>query len=524
MSDRAIEPGQYGRSDLSKVRAMGSAEPHNDSLAEHPEVRIDTGVVRGSWRPTTGGRGNAKSAAFVGIPFAEPPVGDLRFAAPVPKAPWDGVLEATEYGATAQRAVDGVVLIPEPSIPGDSTLNVNVFTPDPTPADGAGLPVMVWIHGGGFFAGSPASPWYDGRNFNRDGIVTVTISYRLGFDGFGWIDGAPSNRGVRDWLLALEWVQRNVAAFGGDPNRVTIAGQSAGGGAVMTLLGMESAQHLFHGVYSMSGFVAEGTMAEAQEFGRSMAERGKVAPTLTGWRSLTEQQVLDLQKKSTSMNLAMIRKTLAGGMAVGPVIDGELIQRPSAESFRLGIGADKPLVLGTADDEFAMLTTSPAAANVLRLVPTGLILRLLGVPTASRSPYLEANRDVVAKGKGRLAGRLFSDKIFRTSIPTIVPARGSAPTWTFRFAWPSGEFGFAGHCIDVPFFFDVLDGPSLDPLTGPHPPQELADRVHGAAAEFIVDGDPGWPKNEAPTHISRVYDLPVRDEPEAYASVLPLLP
>ncbi|MFC0315476.1 carboxylesterase/lipase family protein [Gordonia phosphorivorans] len=503
---------------------MASAQAHDDPAAAHPLVRIDTGLVRGRWRPTTGDHGRPRSAAFLGIPFAEPPIGERRFAAPVPKAPWDGVLDAAEYGATAQRATDGIVLIPEPSIPGDSTLNVNVFTPDPTPADGGGLPVMVWIHGGGFFAGSPASPWYDGRNFNRDGIVTVTISYRLGFDGFGWIDGAPSNRGVRDWLLALEWVQRNIAAFGGDPSRVTIAGQSAGGGAVLTLLGMEAAQHLFHGAYAMSGFIAEGTSADAEQFARAMAERATVAPTVSGWRSLSEQQILELQKKATSINLGMIRNALSGRMAVSPVIDGDLILRPSTESFRLGVGAGKSLVFGTADDEFALLTTGRVATNVLRLVPTRLLLRLLGVPKGARLRYLDANRDVAAKGKGRLAGRLISDKMFRAAVPTIVAARGAAPTWTFRFSWPSGKFGFAGHCIDVPFFFDVLDGPSLEPLTGADPPQALADRVHSAAAAFIVDGDPGWPRDAAPSHLSRVYDLPVREEPDAYASVRPLLP
>ncbi|MGB3304476.1 MAG: carboxylesterase family protein, partial [Gordonia sp. (in: high G+C Gram-positive bacteria)] len=429
---------------------------------------------------------------------------------------------ASRYGATAQRATDGVVLIPEPSIPGDSTLNVNVFTPDLNPAET--LPVMVWIHGGGFFAGSPASPWYDGRNFNRDGIVTVTISYRLGFDGFGWIDGAPANRGVRDWLLALEWVQRNVAAFGGDPSRVTIAGQSAGGGAVMTLLGMEAAQHLFHGVYAMSGFVAEGQISRAEEFGRSMAERAKVAPTLAGWRSVTEQHVLELQKKATSMSFGMLRATLEEGPPVGPVIDGELLHRPATESFRLGIGADKPLVLGTTDDEFTMVASSPMVSNILRLVPTSTILKLLAVPTQARQRYLDANRDVVANGKGRLVGRILSDRMFRVSVPQIVDARGEAPTWTFRFSWPSGHFGFAGHCLDVPFFFDVLDGPSLGPLAGPNPPQSLADAVHEAAAAFISEGDPGWPREQPTASISRVYDIPIRDQADAYASVRPLLP
>src|SRR6185437_13660526 len=144
------------------------------------------------------------SAAFLGIPFAEPPVGELRFAAPEPHRPWEGVRDAGEPGATPQRkALAEITLIPEPSYPGESTLNVDVFTPRPGDPE-AKLPVLVYIHGGGYVAGSPASPWYDGAAFNRDGIVTVSVSYRLGFDGFGWIEDAPANRGILDWILALE--------------------------------------------------------------------------------------------------------------------------------------------------------------------------------------------------------------------------------------------------------------------------------------------------------------------------------
>src|SRR6478609_10953210 len=177
-------------------------EPRMIIDTQTPVVAIAPGRVRGFWRGEPGTAG--ASAAFLGIPFAQAPVGDLRFAAPLPPEPWEGVRDALEYGATAQRGDLGPTLIPEPSIPGDSTLNVNVFTARPGER-GAKLPVLVYIHGGGYFAGSPASPWYDGRAFNRDGAVTVTISYRLGFDGFGYIAGAPSNRGVRDWLAALEW-------------------------------------------------------------------------------------------------------------------------------------------------------------------------------------------------------------------------------------------------------------------------------------------------------------------------------
>lgn len=213
-----------------------------------PVVRTASGPVRGAWRECRGTGQFGRSAAFKGIPFAQAPVGALRFAAPVPPEPWEDVLDAVADEPTPQReTLAEITLIPEPSIPGESTLNVNVFTPEPS--GDAALPVMVYFHGGGFTAGSPASPWYDGAAFNRDGVVTVSVSYRLGFDGFGWIEGAPHNRGVLDWLAALEWVQENIAAFGGDPGQITIAGQSAGGGAVLTLLGMPGAQHLFHRVH-----------------------------------------------------------------------------------------------------------------------------------------------------------------------------------------------------------------------------------------------------------------------------------
>ncbi|GAA3758331.1 carboxylesterase family protein [Microbacterium kribbense] len=481
------------------------------------EVATTAGRVRGCWRPTTGTGGARRSAAFLGIPFAEAPVGRRRFAAPVPKAPWDGVRDALAFGATAQRGDPGITLIPEPSIPGQCTLTVNVFTPDP---DAQGLPVLVWIHGGGYFSGSPASPWYDGRNFNRDGVVTVTLSYRLGFDGFGWIEDAPSNRGVRDWLLALEWVQQNIGAFGGDRSQVTIAGQSAGGGAVLTLLGMSAAQHLFSRVYAMSAAFADVAAARAEAFGRALAGSGGVAPTRAGLSSLSEERVLELQKKATELDAAGLAAVLDQGLPLGPVVDGDLILQPTRDSLQAGVGADKPLVVGAADDEFTMVMTG--AEKKLRWVPRRLLLGKLGLPAAALRGYLAANADVAAKGKARLAGRLVSDRMFRTTVPGIAAHRGSAPTWLYRFAWPSGHFGFAEHCLDVPFFFDCLDGPAIDPLAGPNPPQALADQVHAAAVAFVSGGDPGWPRHDG-RGVARVYDVPVRDVADAYASVRPLL-
>ncbi len=482
-------------------------------------VEVDTtaGRVRGAWRGEPGAA--SASAAFLGIPFAEAPVGELRFAAPVPKAPWEGVRDALEFGATAQRGDPGVTLIPEPSVPGDSTLNVNVFTP--TPSTDAALPVLVWIHGGGFFAGSPASLWYDGGRFNRDGVVTVTISYRLGFDGFGWISDAPSNRGVRDWLLALQWVQENIASFGGDPSRVTIAGQSAGGGAVLTLLGMESAQDLFHGVYAISGALADVTPERGEKFGRELAAAGGVEPTVAGFSSLSEERILELQKKATELGPDSLQSMIDEGLGLGPAIDGELLTRSTKDSLAAGVGADKPLVIGATDDEFTMAFAE--AEKKLRWIPKSLMLKKLGMPKAKLKPYLAANADVARKGTARIAGRFLTDQMFRTALIKIVALRGDAPTWVYRFSWPSGVFGFAEHCLDVPFFFDCLDSIAIEPLAGPNPPQRLADEVHGGAVAFITTGEPGWPRYTETERKTRVYDAPSTVVADGYASVRPLL-
>ncbi|KRC61778.1 carboxylesterase [Agromyces sp. Root81] len=487
------------------------------SIGTFVEVDTTAGRVRGAWRGEPGEA--SASAAFLGIPFAEAPVGELRFAAPVPKAPWEGVRDALEFGATAQRGDPGVTLIPEPSVPGDSTLNVNVFTPAPT--TDAALPVLVWIHGGGFFAGSPASLWYDGGRFNRDGVVTVTISYRLGFDGFGWISDAPSNRGVRDWLLALQWVQENIASFGGDPSRVTIAGQSAGGGAVLTLLGMESAHHLFQGVYAISGALADVTPERGEKLGREIAAAAGVEPTVAGFSSLTEERILELQKKATELGPESLGDMIEKGLALGPAIDGELLTRSTKESLAAGVGADKPLVIGATDDEFTMAFTMEA--KKLRWIPKGMMLKKLGMPKATLKPYLAANAEVAGKGTAFIAGRFLTDRMFRTALIKIVALRGDAPTWVYRFSWPSGTFGIAEHCIDVPFFFDCLDSIKITELAGPNPPQHLADEVHGGAVSFITTGDPGWPRYTEPARETRVYDTPSIVASDGYASVRPIL-
>ncbi|GAA1884582.1 carboxylesterase family protein [Paeniglutamicibacter psychrophenolicus] len=482
----------------------------------HATRVIDTplGSLRGANRPLADGR---FATSFLGIPFAQAPVGDLRFAAPVPVGPWEGIFDALAFGPTPQRGDPGVTLIPEPSVPGDSTLNLNVTTPAAGDTD-AHLPVLVWIHGGGFFAGCPASPWYNSTGFARDGVVTVVISYRLGFDGFGHIPGVPENRGVRDWLCALEWVRDNIASFGGDPSRVTIAGQSAGGGAVLTLLGMPAAHGLFHGAISLSGALADVGLPRAKELTESIAKGAGVSADRTGFASVPEERIIELQQKNTSLTAkGALQKMLDEGLALGPVVDGELIPHPTTEALAAGVGADIPLWLSSADDEFAMAFTK--AAKVLRFLPASRMITKMGGTKDSRKVWMADNAETRALGTAAVMGRFLTVRMFRVALAELADLRSGTPTWVSRFSWRSPVFNAAVHCLDVPFFFDCLGSEKVEPLAGPVPPQELADTVHASALAFIKVGDPGWGTYGLATKQTRVFDSFTRTVTDGYASV-----
>lgn len=458
------------------------------------------------------------SLTFLGIPYAAPPTGARRFLPPQPVIPWHDPLDATEYGPTPQRRPEDNAIIPEPSIPGAATLNLNVFAP----ADAHDAPVLVWIHGGGFSAGSSASPWYDGRSFTRDGIVLVSISYRLGFDGFGVIDGVPDNRGVRDWLAALEWVQRNIASFGGDPSRVTIAGQSAGGGAVLTLLGMPAAQHLFRAGISLSGALGDLPRELVQRRSAHLAELAGCAASLEGFRGIKERELTRRQFRASLLGkkgLAATTATLVDGLPWGPVIDGELIPQPTVQSLAAGVGSDKPLLLGAADDEFTMIFDS--APKALRWVPVGLALRLVEKTGAIRRRWRQANRR--RRGVGAALGRFVTDRVFRSLVLRVAEARRDARTWAYRFAWVSPVNGWSHHCLDVPFWFDCLDEEHVARMIGPTPPAQLAREMHAAAVAFVRTGDPGWPAWRTDPGITRVFgDQPALSR-SAYDDALPLV-
>lgn len=485
---------------------------------QRPEVATTAGRVRGVQREG--------STAFLGIPFAEPPVGPLRFAAPVAHRAWTGVRDASAHGATPQRrGIQEVTLIPEPSIPGESTLNVDVYTPAPGDED-AGLPVLVYIHGGGFVSGSPASPWYDGTAFNRDGVVTVSVSYRLGFEGFGWISDAPLNRAMLDWILALEWVRDNIRSFGGDPGRVTIAGQSAGGAAVFALLACPRAQGLFHRAISLSGPIADVALERAEAVGRRVAELGGVEPTVAGLSTIVPDRLLELQNRAGAIGVgpddaddpfAMLSTMTSGeGLPWAPVVDGDLLPTGIGEGVASDFARSKPLLFGTTDNEFNM-AIAPMADDLAAVDPLG-VLGGLGLPADAARAYVDAHSGAPT---AVVLGQFLTDAVFRAPTRRLAEERAAAdaPTWLFRFSWASPVTGDALHCLDVPFFFDCLDAERIEALTGPNPPRSLATDVHGAAIGFIRDGDPGWPRYAVPERAVRVFDTPSSVQPDAFADV-----
>jgi para-nitrobenzyl esterase len=391
------------------------------------------------------GRGDGRVRRFLGIPYAEAPIGELRFAAPVPRARFAEPFDASRHGATAQRVpLFPVTTIPEPSIPGDDVLNLSITAP----AAAGPFPVLLWIHGGGFLAGSQASPWYDGSAFARDGVVCVTVGYRLGVDGFAPLDGVPANLGLRDLLLALDWVRENIAAFGGDPDQVTIAGQSAGGAAVLALLSSPLAAGRFQRAVSLSGGWFERDADVVHGYLALLGARLGVPATRGGFATVDveriQRAVLDLRDERGD-----------DALALGPVVGDDVLPVPVAEGLATH-GHDVPLLLGATADEF----------------------------------------DYPAEPAARAAGNRLTDTLFRQVCPAAAFHRraATAGTWLYSFEWPSPVLGGAAHCIEIPFFFDLLDAPGVTEALGPNPPAPLATALHADLVSFVRGREPEWSK------------------------------
>jgi para-nitrobenzyl esterase len=435
---------------------------------------------------------------YLGIPYAASPTGPLRFAAPRPPATWSGVRECTAFSATPPKP-DYVApfdsLLPEQNIAGDDWLTLNVWT-----RDVAGrAPVMVWIHGGAFANGNSAVRTYDGQAFARDGVVLVTINYRLGIDGFALLPDAPPNRGLLDQVAALEWVRDNIGAFGGDPDNVTIFGESAGGMSVTTLLGMPRARGLFSRVIAQSGSAQVGANpADARLVTGELSKLVGFDATATSLGGLPLDKLIAAQaavRDAMSVDPDPARwgaSVVATIMAFIPVIDGEVLPLHPLAALEAGRGSDVPLLTGTNAEEFRFffVPTGFAAAVTPESLP--LVLGALGISQDIAALY-QANRPGASPGD--VLCSLVTDRFFRNPMFAAAEARhaagGPAGTYIYEFAWrsPVQDLG-AAHVVELPFVFGNLKTPDVPVST--ELPEDLAAEMHGAWIRFATTGDPGW--------------------------------
>ncbi len=460
------------------------------------------GTVRGRW--------SEDIASFLGLPYAAAPVGNDRFGPPRRHPRWEGTRDAGAFGATAPQAPQDLGLIPEPVIAGDNCLNLNVYTPDP---GSARLPVLVWIHGGGFFSGCSANPWYRGERFARDGVVLVSINYRLGLEGFLKLDDEGGNRGVLDWVAALEWVQENIATFGGDPANVTVGGQSAGGTACELLTTMSSARGLFRRAICMSapgGLV--GTPEHATALARAASEHLGVPLTRRALGELSDVRLADVRARFTPSGPGAI--TTPSIAPLVPYVDGELITADPLEAMAAGVGERVDLLAGATTQELNMFF----AATSVDLDDESLHQALVGMGLAPDSVRAYRDAEPGATNFGVL-GQAVSDRMFRIHATRLGSARqgASGRTYLYEWAWRSpgmdGAIG-AAHGIDIPFAFDSLDATGGERSLGHDPPQHLADVAHRAWVSFATAGDPGWSPytlDERPTMVFDEESVVVRD-------------
>jgi para-nitrobenzyl esterase len=463
--------------------------------AADPIVTVTGGQIRGRSLPHAG-------AQFLGIPYAQPPVGDLRWHEPVPTRSWDGVRDAKEFGAPCAQLVAGDWNRHDAATSHEDCLYLNVLTPQWPPSK-EHWPVMFWIHGGANTGGTPSSALYKDGTLVQHGVVLVTVNYRLGIFGFfahpeltrESSHHASGNYALMDQIAALHWVHDNIAKFGGDPENITVFGQSAGALDTGLLMTSPLANNLFHRAIAESGTVLLSsdapTLAQAEQRGKDFANSLKVPPAKNALKYLRTLPAADLMQAT--------RTPGNSGLQTGPVIDGWVLPRSPTEVFAAGEEAPIPFIVGNNTTEFAI----PASPDQLRkdigeiygeLAPRALqVYGLANGASGTTDPLY-----------GPAAGQWSADLIFRCPATAVAAwhtaARHATYEYQFERAIPGREASGAAHSADLPYVWGYFPkGGNIGGVFG-DTDHKLADLMENYWTTFAKSGNPNrdglppWPE------------------------------
>jgi len=483
-------------------------------------VRVEAGAISGI--PTT----DAAVTSFKGIPYAAPPVGELRWKPPLAPAKWQGVLHADRFAASCMQniAEERKPWTYEFMAHGETSedcLFLNVWTPAKSPNER--LPVLVWLHGGGYTEGSASVPAYDGENLARKGIVVVTINYRLGF--FGYLAypelsrespyGASGNYGLLDQIAALQWVAKNIAAFGGDPTRVTVAGQSAGAGSVHFVTISPLAKGLFQRAIAESGSAAW----KSPEVARSPMAMKKLADAEQDGVRFAEERGAHSLKELRAMTWKQLN--ILNPQRMVPVQDGWVLPQGFAETFADGKQNDVPFLTGCNADEGGAEPHPTITLEQFRKQAhdrfAGLADDLLGLYPAATDAQAAEAQNAAARDYERASMYFWAQDRQKTSR-----SKTFTYYWDHPLPGPDKERYGAFHTSEVPYVFDSL---KMSDRPWGADDRAIANRMTSYWANFAANGDPNgkglhpWPAFNADRAITmelgdRPGPIPVAEKPE----------
>jgi para-nitrobenzyl esterase len=463
-------------------------------------IRTPAGLIEG--------RTSAQGAVFHGVPYAVTPTGIERFRAPTPRSRWAGVRDGTRGWGTAPQPprsqfgrLDLSPFFAPGWVPTDEYLTASIWTPDTR----GRFPVVVFLHGGAFIAGSASAPAYEGSTFARDGIVFVAINYRLGIPGFLRLPDAPDNRGLLDALAALHWVRDSIAAFGGDPEQVTIMGQSAGAILVQAIAGTPSAEGLFSRAISQSGSPFGVLNAIQSERVTDAVTKGLGSSATAA--ALADVSDTDLVEISTSLADVAVATDTRRAPLDGIIRFGLVSEESLLSGLETGPAATRPMLLGSNLDE-AALYPDPSDQGSPEDALLATARRLSSFPSAVLGTYRAAYPDATAE---ELRTLIRSDSMFGCGTRLVADLHSrSAPTYVYEFDWRSdaldGRLG-ASHLMELPFVFDRASDPAFTGATRllgtGSLPVDAGKRMHAAWVRFIRGEDPGWDEYQPGSRIVR---------------------